>query len=177
MKAISLLSIAMGLLMLVACESPAGLQSPPRPSSVPVQIALYRFPSEHSKLDSIGFLDEGEIQSLVRSKCLFRTKVDMSKGIPVSRFVPQTLEEHKQMVEDMRTNGETHCWSPVCLNFLVPTVYHNKGFIGWYLVSRDSAGKMKSVLSTFATCGAGGMLIHATAPGDQLIGAWNPRGM
>ncbi len=175
MKAISLLSTAMGLLMLVACKSPTGLESPSRPSSAPVQIALYRFPREHSKLDSIGFLDEGEIQSLLRSKCLFRTKVDVSNGIPVSRFVPQTLEKYKQKAEDIRTSGETHCWSPVCLNFLVPTVYHNKGFIGWYLVRRDSAGKMTSVLSTFATCGAGGMLIHAADPEDQLIGAWNPR--
>ncbi len=175
MKAISLLSTAMGLLMLVACKSPTGLQSTSRPSSVPVQIALYRFPSEHSKLDSMGYLDEGKIQSLVRSKCLFRTKVDVSNGIPVSRFVPQTLEEHKQKAEDIRTSGETHCWSPVCLNFLVPTVYHNKGFIAWYLVRRDSAGKITIVLSTFATCGASGSLIHATSPGDQLIGAWNPR--
>lgn len=167
------------LASLMGCSFPPASPEPQsessRPASVPVQITLYRFPSEHSKLDTIGFLDQGEIQILMRSKCLFQTKVDLSKGIPVSRFLPQTLEANKKQAEEIRTSGETHCWSPGCLDFLVPTVYHNKGFIGWYLVSRDSAGNIKSGLSTFATCGAGGMLIHATAPGDQLIGVWNPR--
>ena len=176
---VKLMSVVV-LASLLGCSSPPASpepqREPPRPASVPVSVELYRMPKEQAENHDLVLRgDDAEaIEKLLKTKCLYRTKVDVAKGIPISRFVPQTSKVHQHEVEEMQASGLTHCWGPEHPSFLVPSVYHNKGFIAWYRVNRNSAGKIADVFSGLATCGAGQMLISVTSPGDQLIGVWSP---
>ncbi|MCX6836584.1 MAG: hypothetical protein NTX35_02080 [Verrucomicrobia bacterium] len=166
-----------GLLVLTACGSSPKPQEAARPASVPIEVILYRIPESQFRIEETGYFDftADAMRRLSSSKPLFRTKLDVARGVPVTAFAPQTRSDFKSELELVKARGDAHKWCTDALNYLVPPRYHNTGFTDWYLVNRDSDSHITNVLGSRATCGAGEMLIYGASPGDQILGAWSPR--
>lgn len=166
-----------GLLLLTACGSSPKTQEATRPASVPIEVILYRIPESQFRIEETGYFDftAEAMRRLARSKPLFRTKLDVTKGVPVTAFAAQTRSDFKSELERVNARGDTHQWGTDALNYLIPPSYHNTGFTDWYLVNRDSDGHVTNVLGSRATCGAGDSLIYGARAGDQILGGWSPR--
>lgn len=160
--------LLLGCCLLTACTAMLRRKAD---APVMVQFSLYEYPWNESAV-AFPIWNEWRLNNLLAEQPLFNVRLDIRDGLPVSAFSKQ-FKKDAELVTALQKNHTTHVWDDVYLNFLPHNFYHRVGWIDWYLVRRDSAGKL-ALLQSQQRWGPFGRvnLLRFARNGDEIVGAW-----
>ena len=137
-----------------------------------VQFSLFTYPLSDSFDEAHPVTNEKRLTRLMEGKQYLDVKLDISKGLPVSSFSKQ-VKKDAEAVATLHAKHTTHGWDNHYLDFLAHNFYNRVGWIDWYLVRRDSTGKLILLQSEYRWGPFGHFyLLRSAKPGDQIIGGW-----
>lgn len=162
--------LAFACCLLTACES---MTRPKTTDPAVVQFSLYSYPVfTNSFNDVCPVTSEERLKRLMEGKQYLDVCLDIAKGLPVSAFSKQ-VKGDAVLVTALKDNHTTHVWDDHYLDFLPHNFFNRVGWIDWYLVRRDQAGKLILLQSQHRWGPFGHLnLLRFAKPGDQIIGGW-----
>jgi len=156
-------------LLLTSCASKTAENAPPKS----VKITLYAYPHDWPHDLPLKKPSELALRELTRDKALYSSTLDLSRGIPISSFAPQH-RTNARMVALLHGHSITHVADDLYLSYLPRPIYHEVGWIDWFLIHRDQNHKAVEIIAERQSgmLGQKKSLITQARDGDEIIGAW-----
>lgn len=138
-----------------------------------VHVELYSYPIFTESFDDIcPVKNEKRLKMLMTQKQYLDVNLDIRNGLPVAAFSKQ-VKKQAERVDALKAGKVSHVWDDEFLNYLPANFFNRVGWVDWYLVRRNSSGKVILLLDQHRWGPFGNLnLLRLARPGDQLIGGW-----